>query len=151
MVVPDDFWSWGSFRLRGWPDRVAVFSTSPGWVTVLYNGFLSPNALAASISASCNSRVVDTQGQTTSDAYLIEVYDSGKTVRTLEFAVDAGWMKNDGSPLPNEPEPLESPLEDEPEEAGWFDAEAVERYLARVFGIKWWELPRAGSQVTVIE
>lgn len=118
---------------------------------MLYNGFPNSNALAAAVSAGCKSRVVDTQGQTTSDAFLIDVYDAGKSVRTLEFAADAGWLKNDGTPLPNEPHPLESPNEDEPEEAGFFDAEAVERYLARVFGITWWQLPRAGTPVTVIE
>jgi hypothetical protein len=149
--VPDDFWSWGSFRLRGGPDRLAVFPHSRKWTTVLYNGFFDPNTLAAAVSAGGKCRVVDTQGQTTSDAYLLGVYDSGKSIRTLEFAVDVGWVRNLGPALPNEPDPLESPLEDEPEEKGWFDADAVERYLARVFDIAWWKLPPSGTQVTVIE
>lgn len=149
--VPDDFWSWGSFRLGGrGPDRVAIFSHSPGWVTVLYNAFPTPNQLAAAVSSGLEARVVDAQAQTTSDAYSIEVFEVGTSVRTLEFA-DGSWIQNLGAPLPKEPE-LESPPEDESEPGpGWFDSDAAERYLEQVFGIAWWRLPKSGERVTLIE
>lgn len=149
-TIPEDYWRWRNFRLRGGPDRLVIFRNSPVWITVMHNSFLSPNVLAATVSAACKCRVVETQGQTTSDAYLIEVYVTGACVRMLSFAADAGWLRNEGLPDPREPQPLESQDLDE-EGPGWFDADAVERYLKQVFGIEWWQLPKPGIQVTVIE
>lgn len=149
-TIPEDFWRWRNFRLRGGPDRLVVFCTSPAWITVMHNSFLSPNLLAAAVSLACRCRVVETQGQTTSDAYLTEVYVAGTCIRSLSFAADAGWLRNEGLPDAHEPQPLESQDVDE-EGPGWFDAEAVERYLKQVFGIEWWQVPTPGPLVTVIE
>ena len=130
------------------PRRVAVYRQSPRWVTTFYGSFCAPNELAEHVSRRLECVVVDTQGQTTSDAYLVTVLDRGACKRELEFAADVGWIKNDGGALDGEPVPLETEPEDEPGE-GWFDHKAVTRYLQSVFDIAWWELPDSTGAILV--
>jgi hypothetical protein len=98
------------------------------------------------------TRIVDTLGQTTSDAYLVEVFDAGSTRRRLEFAADAGWIVQHGEPIVGEPDPLESPDEDAPDDPDLarFDDKAVSRYVKTTFGIEWWSPPASGSSVTLV-
>lgn len=127
------------------PRRVAVYKHSERWGTAFCGSFFTPNALAEHVSKQRECIVVDTQAQNTSDAYLVSVFDNGARKRELEFAADVGWVKKEGAPLPKEPEPLET----EPDGDGWFDQEAVGRYMRSVFDIGWWELPASGT-VTLV-
>ncbi len=141
--------NWSLLNPSKEPRRVAVFRQSPRWVTVFYGSFFVPNLLAAHVSSALQCLVVDTQAQNTSDAYLVTVFDKGARRRELEFAADVGWTRNEGTPLPNEPVPLETAPDDDDGE-GWFDQEAVHRYMRTVFDIAWWELPDDGATHAIL-
>ncbi len=130
------------------PRQVVVGTHSQHWTLVFYGSFVAPNALAEHVSRALACRVVDTQGQTTSDAYRVIVLGSGACTRELEFA-DGEWLVQEGAPLPNEPSPLEHVDEDEPDEPGWFDFDAVTAYMKHVFDIEWWQPPVGSSGVRV--
>ena len=91
--------NWTLWNPGGRPRRVAVVRHSPRWVMVFYGSFYEPNELAVHVSTELGARVVDTQGQNTSDAYLIAIHDAGQRTRTLEFCEE--WITNEGTPLPD--------------------------------------------------
>ena len=105
---PDHF----DVRITGKPPRsLLIGETCPGWVEVHCDVFCFPNELAKHVSQSRDTTVVDTVAQTTSDAYVLTVYESGSNRRKLEFS-DGEWAAQEGDPLANEPSPLATNLGD---------------------------------------
>jgi hypothetical protein len=87
--------------------------------------------------------------QSTSSAYQIEVWRAGKNLRTLYIA-DGVWIKNEGSPLPFENNPLGTDLADEGEEPYFsFGRSDTIEYCGHL-GLRLWQTSSDQTRWTVI-
>ncbi len=119
------------------PTKFAIISEQPGWFTAHYNSFLRLRDLAAEISGSLNTVVITVIAQSCSSAYQLCIFESGQNLRTLEFA-DGSWIKQEGSLLPFESEPLGKNIAEAGEEPYYiFENESVCEYCEQ-FGLKLW-------------
>jgi hypothetical protein len=111
------------------PTMLVVGQTYPDWITVHYNSFFKLEEPVARLSGQFGCLGVVVLAQTTSDYYFISVYRNGETIRALEFAGDAGWLAQKGTPLPFEQAPLGEDISEPNEEPFYFfGAEEAEAY-----------------------
>ena len=119
------------------PTNFALIAEQPDWLTAQYNSFFRLDDMAAEISRRLGTVVILGTAQTCSSAYLLGIYESGRHLRTLEFA-DGSWLAQEGAPLAFEPDPLGENISEEGEEPYYiFDADSVREYCEH-FGLKLW-------------
>jgi len=119
------------------PTKFALIAEQPDWLTIHYNSFLPLRELAADISRKLNSVAIIVLAQTVSSAYYLAVFRGGEHLRTLQFA-DGEWLRQEGTALPFEPNPLGKNISEEGEEPYyWFDDEPIREYCEHL-GLKLW-------------
>ena len=87
------------------PTKFAVGAGESGWEVIHCNSFFDCHDLLEKLSRELHCLVVHVMAQSVSDAYLITIWRDGENIRILEFA-DGVWVKNEGTPLPFEKDPL---------------------------------------------
>jgi hypothetical protein len=134
------------------PTKFALVFEQPDWATVHFNSFFRPRDLATDLSAKLSTVVISTLAQTCSDAYELILCDSGRHLRTLEFA-DGEWVSQEGAPLPFESEPIGKNIAEAGEEPWYvFEEESVREYCKH-FGLQFWTNASANTvhpQFTII-
>jgi hypothetical protein len=134
------------------PTKFAIVSEQPGWFTAHYNSFLRLGELATELSRSLNTVVISVIAQSCSSGYLLSIYQSGRSLRTLEFA-DGSWIKQEGPLLPFESEPLGKNIAEPGVEPYYvFENESVREYCEH-FGLKLWTyawMEREHPEFTII-
>lgn len=132
------------------PTKFAVITEQPGWFTAHYNSFLPLRELATDVSRTLHTLAVVLTTQSVSSAYYVAVWRAGEHLRTLEFA-DGEWIRQEGSPLPFEREPLGTNLSDEGEEPYYsFRRDDVVEYCDH-FGLRLWQPPADQEEWTIIK
>jgi hypothetical protein len=127
------------------PTKFAIISEQPGWFTAHYNSLLRLRDLATELSRMLNTVVISVIAQSCSSAYLLSIYQSGRGLRTLEFA-DGSWIKQEGPLLPFESEPLGKNIAEPGEEPYFvFENESVCQYCEH-FGLKLWTYAWMGKE-----
>lgn len=131
------------------PTKFALVTEQAGWVTIHYNSFLPLRELATDISRTGQTLAVVVLAQSVSSAYYLGVWRFGEHLRTLEFA-DGGWIRQEGTPLPFEREPLGTNLSDEGEEPYYcFRRDDVMEYCEHL-GLRLWQPPTDPEEWTII-
>jgi hypothetical protein len=130
--LPDDFYSRSRFLPdKRVPSRFAVGHTPSGWTTAHINSFFEPDDLDRLLSGQFSTACVAIMAQTVSEAYYVQVAEHGAIARILYFAGDTGeWLRNEGTPLPFEPQPLGTNIAEGSEPFYVFGREDVVAYCA---------------------
>ncbi len=125
------------------PTLFAVGRLDSHWVIAHFNCFSDMANPAAELSERFAAPVVVINAQSTSDAYLLAVYDGGATRRVLESG--DGLTRNEGEPFAFEGEIFGIDDDELPPTDEWaFGADELEALCARL-GLRVWDHPEASD------
>ncbi|MFN7953346.1 MAG: hypothetical protein U0610_16600 [bacterium] len=126
------------------PTIFAIASLGDGWLVAHFNCFSDMADLAPLLSARFGARVIVVNAQTTSDAYLLAVYEHGCVRRVLEYC--DGLTRNEGEPFAFEGEIFGIDDDELPPTDEWaFGADELEALCARL-GLRVWDHPEASDR-----